>query len=57
MVLNTQRKQTKVVFEKKRNQNHQTKDAKDRDKSLKEEYLILLLRLSWELRAEVDMIR
>ena len=39
MVLNTQRKQNKIGFEKKRNQNHQTKDAKDRDKSLKEEYL------------------
>ena len=39
MVLNTQRKQNKIGFEKKRNQNHQTKDAKVRDKSLKEEYL------------------
>ena len=39
MVLNTQRELTKVGLEMKRNQNHQTKDAKDRNKSMKEENL------------------
>ena len=37
MVLTTQRELTKVCLEMKRNQNHQTKDAKDRNKSMKEE--------------------